>query len=254
VIPDGEVRYQKCDNCGMQTSPLAWIKNGGHGTTKLCLAGGERRQQHLRRAEATQAQRREFVISGDTLKRAESFKYLGRWLSEDDHDGRAVRAQLTKARTTWARLGKVLRGEYASPRICGKFYKSVIQAVLLFGSETWCLTPALQARLDGFHIRAAYRMAKVHRPKRHPDGSWTYPASEDVLKECGLQTMSEYVRRRRNSIAEYVATRPLLQTCKDGEPRRGTPHRLWWWEQEFSLDEVVPLSAPASDGDDTSQG
>ena len=79
VIPDGEVRYLKCDNCGMQTSPLAWTKNGGHATTKLCRAGGERRQQHLRRAAATQAQRREFVISGDTLKRAESFKYLGHY-------------------------------------------------------------------------------------------------------------------------------------------------------------------------------
>ena len=120
--------------------------------------------------------------------------------------------------------------------------------MLLYGNETWCLTPALHARLDGFHIRAAYRMAKVHWPKRHPDGSWTYPASEDVLKECGLQPMAEYVPKRRNSIAEYVATQPLLQTCGEREPLQGTPHRLWWWEQEFSLDEVVPISAPASDG------
>ena len=148
VVPDNEVRYDKYDNCGMQTSPLAWIKNGGHGETALCKVGGQRRRQHLRRAQATKAQRREFTIYGDTLKRVESFKYLGRWMSEDDQDGRAVRAQLTNARKTWARLSNVLCGKYASPRVCEKLYKSVIQAVLLFDSKIWCLSPALVARLD----------------------------------------------------------------------------------------------------------
>ena len=40
AVPDGEVRYNKCENCGMQTSPLAWVKNGGHSNTALCKTGG----------------------------------------------------------------------------------------------------------------------------------------------------------------------------------------------------------------------
>ncbi len=82
------------------------------------------------------------------------------------------------------------------------FCKAIVQAVLLYGSKTWCLTPALLARLDGFHICAAYRMAQEHRLKRNLDGSWTYPASSDVLEECGLCPMEEYVLQRRIWIME----------------------------------------------------
>ncbi len=77
---------------------------------------------------------------------------------------------------------------------------------------------------------------------------------KDVLEECGLRPMAEYVLRRRSSIAEYVATRPLLQACNDGKPLRETPHRLWWWEQEFSVDEGERDSACTNDSDDTSHG
>ncbi len=104
------------------------------------------------------AQRKEFVIRGDTLKRAKSFKYLGRWMGKDDHDGRAVRAQLLKACKVWARLGNVLKGENVLLRVSGMFFKAVVQAVLLFRSKTWYLIPALLARLDGFQIKASYRM------------------------------------------------------------------------------------------------
>ncbi len=65
--------------------------------------------------------------------------------------------------------------------------------------------------------------------------------------------MVEYVLQRRSLIAEYVATRPLLQACKDGELLCGTPHGLWWWEQEFSLDKVEGHSTHSNDSNDTSQ-
>ena len=134
-----------------------------------------------------------------------------------------------------------MRGENTSPRVCGMFYKAVVQVILLYGSETWCLSPALLARLEGFHIKAAYRMAREHRPGKDAHGVWIYPASKDVLEECGLFPMEEYIVRRRNSIAEYVATRPLLDTCREGNLLRGTPQRLWWWEQEFRLDVEPPI-------------
>ena len=116
------------------------------------------------------------------------------------------------------------------------------------------LSPALLARLEGLHTKPAYQMAPKNRPKKDEHGAWIYPASKDVLQECGLFQMEEYIVRRRNWIAEYVATRPLLSTCREEELLCGTPQRLWWWEQESSLDEVVPPSAPSSDSDNSSQG
>ena len=154
----------------------------------------------------------------------------------DDNDVQAVRAQLRKARRVWMRVGNVLRGENASPKVCGMFYRAVVQAVLLFGSETWNLSDSMFKLLEGFHIRAAWRMAREHKPRKGDGGEWIYPASEDVLEECGLKTMREYVDVRRNTVAEWVATRPIYEDCVGAERQRGSAPRKWWWEQELGLD------------------
>ena len=182
------------------------------------------------------ALRQQFSIHGDVLERVEVFKYLGRLLAQDDDNIQAIRAQLRKARATWARVGQVLRSENASPRVAAKFYKAVVQAVLLYGSETWVLSTTALARLEGFHIRAAYRMAKVNRPRKGPGHQWIYPKLEDVLEECGLRPIAEYIDTRWQTIAEYVATHPIFNECMQGRRKRGAPPCRWWWEQKMDLD------------------
>ena len=111
----------------------------------------------------------------------------------------------------------------------------MVQSLLLYGSETWVLSKTALARLEGFHIRAAYKMAKEHVPRRGRDWRWVYPKSEDVLKECGLHTISEYIKVRRNTIAAHVVDRSIFRDCMDSERKRGSVPRQWWWEQEMDL-------------------
>ncbi len=86
-------------------------------------------------------------------------------MAQDNDDTQAVRAQLWKARATWARVGKVLRGENTPPTVAAKFYLAIVQAILLYGSKTWVISPQAMAQLEGFHIRAAWRMAQKHKPQ-----------------------------------------------------------------------------------------
>ena len=58
----------------------------------------------------------------------------------------------------WGRLAKILGREGADKRTAKRFYVAVVQAVLLFGSETWVLTPRLEKSLERFHHQAARRM------------------------------------------------------------------------------------------------
>jgi hypothetical protein len=51
--------------------------------------------------------------------------------------------------------GHGLRSENATPRVAAKFYKAVVQAVLLYSSKTWNLTKAELARLERFHVQVA---------------------------------------------------------------------------------------------------
>ena len=188
------------------------------------------------------ALRREFTVGEgediQVLEKVEVFKYLGRLLAQDDDDVQAIRNQIRRARGTWARLGQVLKGENTSPRVSASFYKAIIQSVLLYGSETWNVTKTALKQLEGFHIRAAYRMVIVNKPKRGSNNTWTYPRTKDVLEECGLETIDTYIQKRRDTIAQYIATRPIYIDCTGGEQRRGSMPRQWWWEQPMNIDDV----------------
>jgi hypothetical protein len=51
-----------------------------------------------------------------------------------------------------------------------------------------------------------------------------------------MSTLEEYITIRRQTIAVYVVTRPILIEYRQGERKRGAvPHR-WWWEQQMDLD------------------
>ena len=79
-----------------------------HIITKECRAGTERRHQLDMAIRLALALCQQFTIQDQVLERVNVFKYLGRLLSQDDDDVQAVRAQLRKARSTWARVGNVL--------------------------------------------------------------------------------------------------------------------------------------------------
>jgi hypothetical protein len=232
VVVSLEGKFGRCHQCGMQINPsYPW-----HFTSKKCSIGVERKQQREAAVTSAPALRQQFLVHGDVLEQVEVFKYLGRLLAQDDNDIQAIHAQLRKAWATWARVGQVLRSKNASPCVAAKFYKAVVQAMLLYGSKTWVLSSTALARLEGFHICAAYRMTKKNKPRRGPAHRWVYPKSEDVLEECRLKTIPEYIDVRQQTIVEYVATCPILDDSVQGEQkRRAIPHR-WWWEQKMDLD------------------
>ena len=122
-------------------------------------------------------------------------------------------------------------------------------AVLLFGSETWNLAPSSLKRLEGFHIRAAWRMAGTG-PRRNPDGSWTYPDTDAVMEAVGLRSISHYVEVRRQHISNYIVNRPIFNACRDGVRRRGSSHRQFWWDQPLSLTADPPAGVDDDDDED----
>ncbi len=200
--------------------------------------GTATRHQRDMAVRSALALRQQFTVHGDVLERVEVFQYLGRLLSQDDDDIQAVRSQLCKARGTWARVGQVLQRENDPPRVSPKFYKTIVQSVLLYGSETWVLSSAVLARLEGFHLRAAYRMAKKHLPRRGPNQQWVYPPSDKVLEECGMHTIGHYIDVRRETIAKYVVGCSIFAECQGADRRRSSVPRRWWWEQRMCLDDV----------------
>ena len=112
-------------------------------------------------SDSAKALKAKFFAYGVELERVEVFKYLGRLIAHNDEDTQSVHSNLKRARRVWARLSCILTAENATPRVCEMFYKAIVQSVLLFGSETWCLSPTALESIEGFHVKAARRMTGV---------------------------------------------------------------------------------------------
>ena len=118
----------------------------------------------------------------------------------------------SKARQVWVRLGKILQREGVEPAVSTKFYRAVIQAVLLFGAETWVLLAPMTQRLEGFHVRLLRQMTKL-KAKNLKEGLWRKVAAEKVLQGAGTQLIQNYLERRKATVAEWVALRSIFEVC-----------------------------------------
>ena len=88
----------------------------------------------------------------ECIEGVETFKYLGRMLDRLDDDWPAVLRNVGKALRLWIGLGKLLRSEGTDPQVSAMLYWAVVQAVLLFGAETWVLLAAMYWNLEGVHM------------------------------------------------------------------------------------------------------
>ena len=79
-----------------------------------------------------------------------SFKYLGRLLLAADYDWLAVVQNLVKEHMVWQIMLRIMSREGERPQVSGFFFKSVVRLVLLFGAETWVVTPRMGWNLGGF--------------------------------------------------------------------------------------------------------
>ena len=78
------------------------------------------------------------------MENVTEFKYLERVMTAGVDDWPTVVGNLKRARESWGRLSLILRQEGADSKVSVIVFKAVMQAVLLFGAETWVLTPRMQ--------------------------------------------------------------------------------------------------------------
>ena len=111
----------------------------------------------------------------------------------------------------------------------GDFFKAVVQQVLLFGAETWVVTPRMERALSSFMHGSARRITGRHT-KRGWDGKWFYPSLEGAMKEAGFKDIRTSINARQNTVAQYIATRPLLDLCVVMTQIGGARVAMWWWD------------------------
>jgi len=135
VVEEGE--FPCCPHCKM------FIKSVGpqHFATMFCRtqAACILERERLGR-QAMKTHNFAFYVDEVPIDTVHEFKYLGHILSADDQDDAAVSFNINKANQAWWGMYPILCRDGANSYIMAHFYLAVVQAKLLFGSETWVLT------------------------------------------------------------------------------------------------------------------
>ena len=112
------------------------------------------------------------------------------------------------------------------------FYRVVVQAIILYGSETWVLLASMANRIEGMHTEFL-KIIMAKRVKQLEDGTWKTPGAEDIREAAGNESAGIYVERQQTTVAQWVALRPLFEVCaRETGYEGGGRRRKVWWRQE----------------------
>ena len=225
IAEDGEL--PRCPLCGYFTGNVE-----KHQKTEACRKGRARRRNEEKQRKQAKLEEIKFYVENKAIERVQEFTYLGRVLSEDDDDTKCIERQLAKARSRWWRMARILKYEGANAKTMAKFYMATIQAILLYGSESWVLTKGHLRQLNSFHLRSVRYMTGKHIRKKNND-SWDYPDHEDLLRKCQLQEIGHYIEKRRKTLDQYLRTHKM-ELMHEADQIRTPPRsmrKILWWNQ-----------------------
>ena len=103
-------------------------------------------------------------------------------------------------------------------------------------------------------------MLTGRQTRKGRDGKWHYPLLEGAIKEGVLTDVRTSINRRQNRVAQYIATRPLLDFCEVAKQREGVRVALRWWDQlgidweKAKAKEIETESASDSDSGSYTEG
>ena len=153
ILDEGNLPHPRCSRCDMLVPRRAL--NGRHHANAMCKKLSERKRRRMAEAELRYSTERACGDYGKPLETVSTFKYLGQVMTAGDNDWPEVAGNLLKARKSWGHLLRILSRERAAKKVSGNFFKAGVQAVLLFGAETWVLTPRIERALESFLHGAA---------------------------------------------------------------------------------------------------
>ena len=108
-----------------------------------------------------------------------------------DENWPAVVSNLSRAWVVWNRMTRIFSREGVEPWVSGFFFKTVAQAVTLFGAETWVPPPPCMRRVMG---GLQYQVARILMGQiswRKIDGKGEYTSAATAREEAVFQTMEE---------------------------------------------------------------
>jgi hypothetical protein len=227
IIIEEEGALQRCGKCCMFLTGRTNVAK--HQTSEICQKGSSQREKREEDATRKQAGEIIFYINGREIENVPEFKYLGRWLAKSDNDLKAVQANIQKARARWSGFSRVLTRKGANRKVMSVFYRTIIQSVLLFGSETWTLTQRQMQLIASFHNQCARSITRRWN-RQDEDGEWHCPDMKETMRLAFLLPIQDYISSRKRNYKPYAANRAIYRKCRRAARNPSTSHKVVWWD------------------------
>ena len=141
---------------------------------------------------------------------------------------------MKRARQKWNSIARILKREGANAKTMAKFYLAIVQAVLLYGADSWTITKKNLIQLRSFHHRAVRYMTGKHI-RKIGENEWEYPDHGYLLEKCQLFPIDTYIERRRGTLRKYLEEnrKELFENAKQTKLSARNPHKVLWWKQRW---------------------
>jgi len=175
-------------------------------------------------------------MENQLVKSVTKFTYLGSDVVSGSSSTREVHRCIGLANSIVGQLDGIWRNRRLSLNTKLRLYTSLVQSVLLHGSETWTLTKADTARLQAFDMKAQRRILNI---KWHD-----FVTNDSVRSQTKLTDLPLIIADRRHSLLGHVCHLPpdvpahnILQHCvnlsqgrcpaRDWKRPPGRPRKTW---------------------------
>ena len=180
------------------------------------------------------------TLSRGNIEDVTTFTYLGSKVNEYGGTEEDVKTRISKARVAFSMLKKVWRAKEISLKTKMRIFNSNVKSVLLYGSETWSLTVANEARIQSFVNRCLRYILRVWWPNRiRNEELWEKTKQLPIgiqIKQRKWKWIGHTLRKDNANI-----TRAALRWTPQGKRKEGDldlPGEEWWRRRWLKGDTV----------------
>ena len=166
------------------------------------------------------------TANGRQLEDVEDFVYLGSKVTTNGDCDLEINTRIIKANQAFAMLRAIWRSTGLSIHTKIRIFRSNVLSVLLYGSECWKTTAAIERKLEVFQTKCLRRILKIFWPNTI--------SNEDLRNRTGLGTIAETLKARRWRWLGHVCRMPsnslprtALRWTPQGKRDRGRPRETW---------------------------
>ena len=129
------------------------------------------------------------TVNNENIKKVDNFKYLGAWIDDTANDVKVRKALAWKACN---KLNKIWKSSLCKSLKLRTFL-TLVESVVLYGSETWTFTKNLEKSIDGTYTRLLRTVFNV---------SWSEHLTNRELYN-NLPKVTDKIRERRLKLAGH---------------------------------------------------